>query len=203
MTDFNPSVAKSPQPPYFAAGVTRSTALLESIRPGSYNLVILGDSLAEAWPEDLWRPARTMILGNGGDRIENVTWRLTERPHGVLETECVIYLAGTNNLWSGDDAETAYATMKNSLHVLRDTWPNAVVVVLGIAPFGPPLELINEGRIKYNSYLKHDSDIEYFDVESALAGDERLYLDDHIHFSTSGYVALTNHVRNHVSGLRG
>jgi lysophospholipase L1-like esterase len=203
MKDFNFSVGKSPRPPYFADGVTRSTALLENIRPGSYDVVILGDSLAEAWPDYLWHPARTMILGNGGDRIENVTWRLTERAHDVLKTECIIYVAGTNNLWSGDDAKTTYATMKNSLRVVKDTWPSAVIVVLGIAPFGPPLEFINEGRINYNSYLKHDRDIESIDVEGAFAGNEQFYQDDHIHFSRSGYVALTSYVRDYISGLLG
>jgi hypothetical protein len=200
MTQFNPPVGKSSRPPYFDDGVVRAKALLQNIRPGSYDLVILGDSLAEAWPDDLWRPARSLVLGNGGDRIENVTWRLTERPHGVLNTKCLIYVAGTNNLWSGDDAETTYATMRNSLQVLRHTWPSAVVVVLGVAPFGPPLEFINGARRKYNSYLEHDRAIESIDVESVFAGNEEFYQGDHIHFSTSGYIALTNHVCNFLSG---
>jgi hypothetical protein len=203
MTEFNPSAGKSSRPPYFDDGVTRSTALLQSIRTGSYDVIILGDSLAEAWPDDLWRPARSLVLGNGGDRIENVTWRLTECPHSVLSTKCIIYAAGTNNLWSGDDAETTFATMRDSLQVVGDTWPRAVVVVLRVAPFGPPLDFINEARIKYNSYLERDRTIESIDVEGVFAGNEQFYQGDHIHFSTSGYVALTSHARNILSGSLG
>jgi lysophospholipase L1-like esterase len=70
-----------------------------------------------------------------------------------------------------------------------------------IAKFGHAQETRNDARTNYNSYIRQDQDIASVDVDEVFGGNEDFYQEDHIHFSQSGYVSLTHHVRNRLGDL--
>src|SRR5689334_3471192 len=71
----------TPAPPYNSSSVRRHLALAdEAGRISNVDLVALGDSIVQLWPDDLLKKttdASTVFnLGVGYDRIQNTMWRL-------------------------------------------------------------------------------------------------------------------------------
>lgn len=107
---------------------------------GEVDLLFVGDSITAGakWSES-WKKTfggyRFANFGIGGDRTQNILWRLDNGAVGKLQPKVVVLLIGTNNLWSTPDdvADTARGVraVVAKLHV---SFPNARVLVLGIFP---------------------------------------------------------------------
>src|ERR1700689_2185806 len=61
------------------------------------DLVLIGDSLAQAWDVKMWQPMRVVNLGVGGDTTQNVLWRLSSTKWSKITTPKVLVMLGTNN----------------------------------------------------------------------------------------------------------
>lgn len=107
---------------------------------GEAELIFLGDSITEAmrWSES-WKKTfggeRTAIFGIGGDRTQNVLWRLKHGEVGALKPKLVVLLIGTNNLWTTpDDLGDIPRGVKAVVGKLRASFPTTKILVLGIFP---------------------------------------------------------------------
>lgn len=185
---------KLPHAPYFSQGVTKANALLEKVRPERVDYLLLGDSLVEQWPAAMWLPYRILHLGNGGDRIENVTWRLEAVDHSVIVPRHIILVAGVNNLWSGDSGMLSFSTLRACLARVQQTWPDVPVTVLRVAPFGSKLPGPERERTAFNDAIATDDTVVSLDVGAIFGRNAACFLPDHIHFSDRGYQLLTDHL---------
>lgn len=107
---------------------------------GEAELVFQGDSITEMarWSES-WKKTfggyRYVNFGIGGDRTQNVLWRLEHGEIGALKPKLVVLLIGTNNLWTTpDDVGDITRGVKAVVGKLRTGFPAAKVLVLGIFP---------------------------------------------------------------------
>jgi lysophospholipase L1-like esterase len=107
---------------------------------GEAELVFFGDSITAStrWSES-WKKTfgayRYANFGIGGDRTQNLLWRLDHGEIGALKPKVAVLLIGTNNIGitENDIADTVrgVTAITNKLHA---AFPAAKLLVLGIFP---------------------------------------------------------------------
>lgn len=107
---------------------------------GEAELIFLGDSLTSStrWSES-WKTTfggyRHAIFGIGGDRTQNVLWRLEHGEVGALKPKLVVLLIGTNNIGiTKNDVADTVRGVTAVVAKLRTVFPSSKVLVLGIFP---------------------------------------------------------------------
>jgi len=107
---------------------------------GEAELVFQGDSItdmsrgSESWKKT-FASYRYATFGIGGDRIQNVLWRLEHGEIGALKPKLVVLLIGTNNIGTtSDDVGDITRGVKAVVDKLRAGHPSAKILVLGIFP---------------------------------------------------------------------
>ncbi len=124
--------------------------LLEKAKRGRIDVYFLGDSIVRRWgaldyPELLanWRQNfygwNAANFGWGGDRTENILWRLENGELDGLNPKVIVLLAGTNNVGSQqppDDAATAGIArgVKAIVNLCQRKAPAATIVLMAIFP---------------------------------------------------------------------
>jgi len=118
--------------------------LVEGFKGKTVDIVMLGDSIIHFWewqhPESWakFTKGRTVLnLGYGGDKTQNVLWRME---HGELDgytAKCVVLMIGTNNN-SADDSDPAAVAegVKKIVAGIRSRQPSAKVILHPIFPRG-------------------------------------------------------------------
>ncbi|MEY2598760.1 MAG: hypothetical protein RLZZ142_1019 [Verrucomicrobiota bacterium] len=131
------------------------TALVNAVqaKKGSTDIILLGDSLTEYWGGGI-NPApfnqawtshfgqySTLNLGIGGDKTQNLLWRIH---HGALDgasPKVVVLLIGTNNInstvYNGTPIEAVAQGIKLCTDLIREKCPNAHLVLVKPFPMGP------------------------------------------------------------------
>jgi lysophospholipase L1-like esterase len=167
------------------------------------DVVFIGDSITQGW-EDAGKKAwdqsfaryNAIDLGFGGDRTENVLWRLQ---HGELEgitPKVVVMMIGTNN--TGDrqeDARTTAAGIRRLVDEVRLRQPKAKILLLGIFPRdekpGTVSRQLNDRVNGIISGYADDRSVFYLNIgESLMNPDGTLSRDvmpDLLHLSDKGY----------------
>lgn len=116
------------------------TDLCNIAAKGETDLIFLGDSITEgAGGSAVWKKTfgvyRYAIFGIGGDRTQNILWRLDNGETGTLKPKTVVLLIGTNNLWTTpDDLTTIVNGVTAVVGKVRNVFPTAHVLVLGVFP---------------------------------------------------------------------
>ena len=119
-------------------------ALAADARRIGPRVVFLGDSITQGWGgegraewEARFAPLGAVNMGIGGDRTQNILWRIQDGALDGLHPELVVLKIGVNNLWAevqecGTDrvADGVAACVA----AVRAKCPNAKVLVLGILP---------------------------------------------------------------------
>ena len=121
---------------------TRSRILKE--KGACYDLVMVGDSITHRWENKangasvyplLQKRYRVLNLGNGGDRTQNVIWRLEN--NGELDdytAKVFTVMIGVNN---GDrDPDGTVAGVRKIVGMIRAKHPESKVILLAILPHG-------------------------------------------------------------------
>ena len=145
-----------PAPPTKPSSLRRLAELAATV-PESADLVILGDSLAAAWPaEDLLRSGacrHPFNCGLPGDRIANTLWRLGAMPIGHLRPRALVLLLGTNNLGDGDPPAAIAAGLRHVAERCLALWSPHVLVAIGL-PWRRPGGVVREAdRLAVNGAL--------------------------------------------------
>lgn len=121
----------------------RHELLRERVKKGPTEVVFLGDALTQGWEglgQEAWKkhfePLKALNLGAGGDRVENVHWRITEGQElAGLRPRVVVVLVGGNNLPRNSAAEIV-AGVEALLRAVTKAQPQARVVLTGLLPRG-------------------------------------------------------------------
>lgn len=111
--------------------------------PGPVDVLLVGDSITIQWG-DAWRnhfpQLRTLNIGIGGDKTQNVLWRLDHGGVEGIQPRAVVLMIGNNNMFftpeTGIDAVAKGIEMcvKN----LREKFPNTSIIVVKILPAHAP-----------------------------------------------------------------
>ncbi len=107
-------------------------------------IVFIGDSITQGWEKEgreVWQrhyaPYHVLDLGFGGDRTENLLWRLQHGALDGLAPKVAVLMIGTNN--TGHRAENPEATaagIRRVIDEIRQRLPATKVLLLAIFPRG-------------------------------------------------------------------
>jgi beta-glucosidase len=166
-------------------------------------LVFIGDSITHHWEKEQPELFRTFYgrynaldLGYGGDRTENVLWRLQHGEIDGIDPKVAVLMIGTNNTGFRQEApELIYAGIKRDIAEIRKRLPKAKLLLLAIFPRGEKpddtLRVLNE---KVNAMLPKLADnkhVFFLNMNKAfLAADGTLSKDimpDLLHPNAEGY----------------
>jgi lysophospholipase L1-like esterase len=127
----------------------RHEAKLLEARAGAFDLVLLGDSITEAYewagPEP-WRDyrgvwqryyadRRALNLGFAGDGTRHLLWRILHGEIDGLAPKLAMLLIGTNDIgWLDGSAAETVAGIEAVLAALRQRLPDAQILLVGVLP---------------------------------------------------------------------
>ncbi len=128
--------------------LTRHQQVLDLFKTTKPQIVMIGASIIHYWagepvatqaraPES-WKLAfgdQTVAnLGFGGDRTENVLWRIDHGELDGIAPRQAIVLIGTNNLTSGDSVSDTVAGIEMICLRIHEKLPQTKLLVLGLLP---------------------------------------------------------------------
>jgi lysophospholipase L1-like esterase len=185
------------------------------------DIALLGDSITQgwgggwdgapfnsAWQENFGR-LKTVNLGIGGDRTENILWRLD---HGALDgvsPEFIVLKIGVNNaplvFANGVPAASAAHGIKLCVENLRMRCPNSQIVLVKILPAFDPAKEVGAKVREINAALdalKLDliPQVQILDLWRDFTNADgtlktALYSDGHLHLGPAGYEVLANRLK--------
>ena len=166
------------------------------------SVLLVGDSLVNGlaryhrvWSKYL-EPLRALNFGVGGDRTQNVLWRI-ENGEIPLNLQVAFVHCGTNNLDRDNSAEIRDG-IASIVYTIQEKKPNANIIVSGLLPRDreissrrDKIKLVNQklmkwcrsGKVRNVHYLKPDKD--RTEPDGRLV--ERYYFTDFLHLVEEGY----------------
>lgn len=166
-------------------------------------VLFIGDSITQGWEgsgKKVWEkamlPLNAVEFGIGGDRTENVIWRLDNgNMEGKLDPQVIVVMIGTNNTGHRKQAaEETAADIKTILEKLNKGYPQAQIILHAIFPRGekPDNEhrKINDGVNTIISGYKLPN-VHYLDINAKLMNADgsldKKIMPDYLHLSEKGY----------------
>lgn len=179
-----------------------------------FDIVLLGDSLTHFWNgedgqdfgsdsyAELFGKYRTLNLGFGFDRVQNMLWRITNGELANQSPQLVVLNAGTNQFsvtpnYDGDDAEKAFAGWQLLLETAMRILPATCFVVMALfprlpdEPTGRCIAELN-ARIAFYCQERRCARLNLLDLTSRLRHADgsfapELYADGICHLNNAGY----------------
>ena len=172
--------------------------------PGPVDVLLVGDSITIQWGASWAKqfPDRKAVnIGIGGDKTQNVLWRLDHGGVAGLQPKTIVLMIGNNNMFFTPETGVAAAAkgVEACARNLREKFPDAELIVAKILPCHAPksrfyqdILLTNDEIEKLN--LGADPKIRVLDLtKDFLNADgtikKALYTPDNIHLSPEGYAA--------------
>jgi len=146
----------------------------------------------------LFGKERILNLGVGGDRTENVLWRLSDLPLGQISPKTAVIFVGTNNLSRKSDGPADIVSgVEAVVKKVRSAWPNVAISVMPILPRGPDFSFREKDRVEINERLALNSSYRFVHVDEAaltctqpmpdIASGCPNYNEDRLHLLPPGY----------------
>ena len=167
------------------------------------DLVFIGDSITQGWEKDgaavferNYKQYKALALGFGGDRTENVLWRLQHGEVDGIAPKVAVLMFGTNNTGHRrEDPALIAAGIKRNLDELRKRLPDTKILLLAIFPRDPKPDTVMRGiNEKTNALIANFADnqhVFFLDInKSFLDADGVLSKDimpDYLHPNEKGY----------------
>ena len=182
-------------------------------------VLLVGDSITQQWGSPLdkgvfnaaWLKAfpntKTINLGIGGDKSQNVLWRLDHGGVDGLKPRAIVLMIGNNNMFfSPETGVVAVAQgVKTCLANLREKFPDADVVVAKILPCHAPKVRFYEDILLTNAEIDKlnlgaDPKVRVLDLTKDFLNDDgtikpALFTKDHIHLSLDGYTVYADRLK--------
>lgn len=168
---------------------------------GPVDILLVGDSITQqwgaAWPKHFGQ-YKSVNIGIGGDKTQNVLWRLDHGGAAGLEPRLVVLLIGNNNMFFTAETgiEPAAQGIKMCAANLREKFPKAELVVVKIFPAHAPGNKFYEDIKKTNAALdtlKLDADpkVHLLDLWNEMVTADGalkpgLFSPDNIHLTQGG-----------------
>ena len=168
---------------------------------GPIDVLLVGDSITMQWG-GAWQKHfgnhKTVNIGIGGDKTQNVLWRLDHGGVEGLEPRLVVLMIGNNNCFFTPETglEPAAKGIKACADNLREKFPKAPVIVVKVLPAHAPGNAFYEDIKKINAALdglKLDADpmvrlldltTDFVNADGTLKKD--LFSPDAIHLTQEG-----------------
>ena len=181
---------------------------IEKVKGRTVDVVMLGDSIMHFWewkhPESWakFTAGRVALnLGYGGDRTQNVIWRIEHGELDGYEAKCVVLMIGTNNNSSDStDPANVAAAIEKIVGMIRQHQPRAKIVLHPIFPRGVSAASAKHAKArarndKTNALLKafaeRDGKVVWIDFNSKLVDETgwvpASIMADQIHPTDAGY----------------
>jgi lysophospholipase L1-like esterase len=180
--------ASRAQPRTDAKSLMAHQQLLQKAKQGGIDVYFVGDSITRRWgaSDVQYRPLlenwKTNFFGWnagnfgwGGDRIENILWRLENGELDTVNPKVIVVLAGINNVGTepGDEKKVVDISkgLKQLLRTCQLKAPNATVIMMAIFPRNDNLAVIPTiCRINANiAGLADGRNVRYLDINDKLA----------------------------------
>ena len=172
--------------------------------PGPVDVLLVGDSITIQWGASWAKqfPDRKAVnIGIGGDKTQNVLWRLDHGGVAGLQPKTIVLMIGNNNMFFTPETGVAAAAkgVEACARNLREKFPDAELIVAKILPCHAPksrfyqdILLTNDEIEKLN--LGADPKIRVLDLTADFLNPDgtikkALYTPDNIHLSPEGYAA--------------
>ncbi|HXT15385.1 MAG TPA: GDSL-type esterase/lipase family protein [Gemmatimonadaceae bacterium] len=200
--------ADRPAPRTDANSMLAHQQLLAKRTQGTIDVYFEGNSITRRWgatdyPTFLenWKSNffgwNAADFGWGGDRIENMLWRIENGELDGVNPKVIVILGGTNNVGRtpGGDEKVADITrgVKALLDLCRRKAPNATIILTGIFPRSDNLAVVPEiNRINANiARFADGKTVRYVNINDKLADANGKLLDgmtvDGLHPTLKGY----------------
>lgn len=171
-------------------------------KAGDIDFVMIGDSITHYWEKqrnynDRFAPYKTLNLGVGGDRTQNVLWRIQNGEIDGISPKLVTMMIGTNN--SGRDSAADIALgIKAIVGEVRQRLPESKIVVLSVFPRNNPRTKGDFERVKaINKLLPALADnkrVFHVDINQSFLDESgqlrpEMFGKDLLHLAGAGYDA--------------
>ena len=177
---------------------------------GPLDVLLVGDSITIQWG-DSWKKhfpdLKAVNIGIGGDKTQNVLWRLDHGGVEGLQPKAIVLMIGNNNMFFTPETgiEAAAKGIEMCLKNLREKFPAAAIIVAKILPAHTPGNRFYEDIKKTNAALdplKLDSDPnvkvldlwpDFTNADGTIKKD--LFTPDNIHLSPAGYAVYAEKMK--------
>ena len=197
--------------------------LLAKTQAGTIDVYFIGDSITRRWgaldyPDLLahWNESfhgfNAANFAWGGDRTENILWRLHNGELRDVEPEVFVIQAGTNNIGGRPGrpgrAEDIVRGIEAIVDAARARVPDAAIILTGIFPRSEPA-VVDEIRAinRQLGALAEREGLRYIDINDRLADGDGLLRDamssDGLHLSKAGYGVWAAELRPLLTELLG
>jgi uncharacterized repeat protein (TIGR02543 family) len=189
----------------------RHTAVLKKLENvKDFDMVFIGDSLIQYWSDDktwksLEKTNKIINLGFGGDQTMHVIWRLEngEFPAGLSPGYAVVLIGTNNSIMSGHAAEPIAAGIAKIIGIINEKSPSTKILLISLLPRGPTWGNGSARNDEVNEIIKHFDghlNVLYLDMAPLFKNTDgsqntKLFQDDKLHLSSSGYALLDEHIR--------
>lgn len=197
--------------------IPRHEAKLELAKTANPEVVFIGDSITEGWEksgasvfEKYFGDYRTLTLGFGGDRTENVLWRLQHGEIDGIDPKLVVLMIGTNNTGHRQDSPALVAEgIKAILSEIKTRVPNAKVLLHAIFPRGATADdHLREINSLINARIRNFADGErvfFKDINSVFLTEDGVLseevMPDLLHPEEYGYTLWAESIKEAVEQL--
>ena len=172
--------------------------------PGPVDVLLVGDSITIQWGASWAKqfPDRKAVnIGIGGDKTQNVLWRLDHGGVDGLQPKTIVLMIGNNNMFFTPETGVAAAAkgVETCARNLREKFPDAELIVAKILPCHAPKSRFYEDILLTNAEIDKlnlgaDPKIRVLDLTADFLNPDgtikkALYTPDNIHLSPEGYAA--------------
>lgn len=166
---------------------------------GAADLLLVGDSLIQNWQwDDSWsllvKDRKAINFGLGGDRIENLLWRLDQGLVDHLDVSQVVLLIGINNIWTAPSAMEVADGILRCAERVKAGLPRARLLVYGLLPLEGKVAHLDPLREEINHILEgmlavRDFEYRYFGgcLTSTAPQTNRHFTSDGCHLLDHAY----------------
>jgi lysophospholipase L1-like esterase len=166
---------------------------------GKIDIGFIGDSITARWGngenwQKHWGAYRAVNMGIGGDRTQNVLWRLQNGELDGYKAKVFVVLIGTNNLWGkGDKPEDAAAGVKAILDLINTRQPQAKILLLSLLPTGQKPGPGRDSRAAVNKLIAKfaGGSVTYMDISGKFLEPDgtisQEVMKDYLHLAPKGF----------------
>lgn len=178
--------------------------------PGPVDVLLVGDSITIQWGAS-WQKnfpdLKAVNIGIGGDKTQNVLWRLDHGGVEGLKPRVIVLMIGNNNMFFTPETgvEAAAQGIEMCAKNLREKFPDSGIIVAKILPAHAPGNRFYDDIKRTNLALdglkfEQDKKLHMLDLTSDFTQADgklkpELFTPDNIHLSPAGYAVYAERLR--------
>ncbi|MGL6096776.1 MAG: GDSL-type esterase/lipase family protein [Fimbriiglobus sp.] len=182
---------------------------------GKVDVAFVGDSITARWRggenwKKHWGNYRAVNMGIGGDRTQEVLWRLENGQLTGYQAKLFVVMIGTNNCWDAKaDPVDVAAGVTAVIKLIQSKQPKAKILLMSILPSGDKPNPGREKRAAVNALIAKlagdkieyvDIAAKYFDADKTISKE---VMGDYLHLAPKGYDIWAESIADKVKDIVG